>query len=218
MFQRHPFTLVSTQPAEFVIQAQDGFTKALHLAASRNPGGRFRAAIEGPYCVAPKTRGYDKVILIAGGTGVTFTIAMALDWARRHRMLKQRNTLDFVWVVRNKACLEWFDAELLELRARLGVSISLFVSGATSSNREKSASPSIVQHLKESADSFSSVHLPSSREEGHEKMAHGPSNLVPASSRTAVNDFSIGRPDLAMLIANAVSGLAVQDRVLVAGW
>jgi hypothetical protein len=37
LFQRHPFTLISTQTAEFVVHAQDGFTKALHLAARRNP-------------------------------------------------------------------------------------------------------------------------------------------------------------------------------------
>lgn len=215
--QRHPFTLVSTQPAEFVIQAQGGFTKALHLAACRNPGGTYRAAIEGPYCVVPNTQGYDKVMLIAGGTGATFTVAMALDWARRHRTSQQRSTLDFVWIVRNKTSFGWLDVELSELRSRAGVNVALYVSGADSKTGEKAGSPSTIQPFSESASSLSSVYHSSSTSDGHEKMAYELTRQPIQSSGAVPENFRSGRPELSSLIKDAVSEMAVDDRVLVTG-
>ncbi|RZJ37912.1 MAG: acyl-ACP--UDP-N-acetylglucosamine O-acyltransferase, partial [Chryseobacterium sp.] len=52
-FQRHPFTLVSADPVEFVIKARDGFSKALHSKAQEFPNGKFRASIDGPYGQVP---------------------------------------------------------------------------------------------------------------------------------------------------------------------
>ena len=101
-WQNHPFTLLASQPAEFVIAGRDGFTRALHEAACRTgPKSKFRAAIEGPYGRVPDVRKYDKVVLVAGGSGATFTIALALCWARNLRSRKHKSTLDFVWVVRS---------------------------------------------------------------------------------------------------------------------
>ena len=102
LFQAHPFSLVSNQPAEFVIKAQSGFTRDLYNAACKNPGAKFRAAVEGPYGQVPDAKGYDKVIVIAGGSGATFAFSMALAWARERSATHARGTLDFVWTVRNK--------------------------------------------------------------------------------------------------------------------
>ena len=101
-FQTHPFTLVSNHPAEFVISAQDGFTKSLHELAVRNPKGKYRAAIEGPYGHVPKTMDYDKVLLIGGGSDATFTLALAMDWMKRNRNAVDKKALEFVWAVKNK--------------------------------------------------------------------------------------------------------------------
>lgn len=219
MLQRHPFTLVSTQPASFVIQAHDGFTKALHLAACLNPGGKYHAAIEGPYCVVPDTRGFDKVVLIAGGTGATFTVAMALEWARRHRMSKQRSTLDFIWTVRNKDAFGWLDVELAELKARLGVSVSLYVSGQTSTMDEKTGSSSTLDLSSKTASSLSSVQLPASTspDEDLEKMTIETSTQSAITQGPTVKEFESGRPDLPSLVKRAVSRLEIDDRVLVIG-
>jgi len=102
--QNHPLTLLSSHPAEFVVVARDGFTKSLYEAACDGAGAKtkFRASVEGPYGQVPGARRYDKVILVAGGSGATFTLALALDWARRLRARKHRSTLDFVWVVKTR--------------------------------------------------------------------------------------------------------------------
>lgn len=218
LLQRHPFTLISTHPATFVIQAQEGFTKALYLAACRNPGIKYRASIEGPYCVVPNTRGYEKVLLIAGGSGATFTIAVALEWARRYVRSKQRGTLDFVWIVRDKACLEWLDGELLELRASSGVSISLYVSGADSRPDEELPSSNTFRSLRRSSVSSSSVELQSWSSDEHEKLLCDSSSSQRTSSALELPEsFKKGRPDLLSLVQDAVSGLKQDDRLLLIG-
>jgi len=102
LIQTHPFTLCSNEPAEMVIHGRDGFTKALHAAASAQPGMKLRAALEGPYGHVPDAREYDKIVLLAGGSGITFTLAIALDWARHVRMRKHKSTLDFIWTVKSR--------------------------------------------------------------------------------------------------------------------
>ena len=98
-FQTHPFTLVSSSPAEFVASGQNGFTKELHQLALRDPKAKRRAAIEGPYGHVPAVADFDKVLLIAGGSGATFTFALAMDWMKRHASRKR--LLDFVWTIKN---------------------------------------------------------------------------------------------------------------------
>lgn len=102
IFQTHPFSLLANNPAEFVITARDGFTRDLYEIACATPGARFRAAFEGAYGHVPEARIFDKVVLIAGGSGATFTLALALDWARNIRLRKHRSTLEFVWTVKSK--------------------------------------------------------------------------------------------------------------------
>jgi predicted ferric reductase len=101
-FQTHPFTLVSSNPAEFVIDARDGFTKELHRLALEKPKAMRRAAIEGPYGNLPSTLDFDRVLLIAGGSGSTCTLAIAVDWLRKNKHSDSNKVLDFVWAVKNK--------------------------------------------------------------------------------------------------------------------
>ena len=101
LLERHPFTLTSTQPAQFVVKAHDGFTKDLYNAACKNPRAKLRAVVEGPYGQVPDARAFDKVILVAGGSGATFAFAMALDWTKQWRASGDNTTLSFTWVVKN---------------------------------------------------------------------------------------------------------------------
>lgn len=101
-FQTHPFTLMSSDPAEFVIDARDGFTKELHRLALENPKTKRRAAIEGPYGNLPSANDFDKVLLVAGGSGITYTLATALDWVRKNKYSRDNKVLDFVWAIKSK--------------------------------------------------------------------------------------------------------------------
>jgi len=64
--ETHPFTIVSTNPLEFVVSAYDGFTRDLHEYALKNPGKDLRASIDGPYGCVPDLTLFTKVIFIAG--------------------------------------------------------------------------------------------------------------------------------------------------------
>lgn len=101
-FQTHPFTLLANDPAEFVIASRDGFTKHLHDAAYAYSDMKFRAALEGSYGDFPDPRKFDRTVLVAGGSGATFTLALALQWARSVRLRKHKSRLDFVWTVKRK--------------------------------------------------------------------------------------------------------------------
>jgi predicted ferric reductase len=78
--ETHPFTIVS--------------------CASRNPGTKLRASCDGPYGTLPKFSNFDHVILIAGGSGASFTFGVALDLVRRANVSTGGPIIHFIWVVR----------------------------------------------------------------------------------------------------------------------
>ena len=101
--ETHPFTVVSTNPLELVVSAQDGFTKDLLLFASQNPGTKLRASCDGPYGTLPKFFNFDHIILIAGGSGASFTFGVALDLVRRASSSIKMPIIHFIWVIRERS-------------------------------------------------------------------------------------------------------------------
>ncbi|SMY18926.1 unnamed protein product [Zymoseptoria tritici ST99CH_1A5] len=211
MFQRHPFTLVSTEPAEFVVQARDGFTKELYHTACRNPGVKFRAALEGPYGVVPNTHEFDKIVLVAGGSGATFTLALALDWARRRRTPKDLSSLDFIWTVRDKTSLDWLETEIAELHTRSRVNVFLHVSGNGERDRGSSSNEVDPRFIIEDEKIERSKTIDAEKS----TIRHTKNSKSTSSSITI--SYDIGRPNLASAVRMAMFGLKAEDRVLVAG-
>ena len=103
----HPFTIVSTNPVEMVIAAQDGFTKDLHTYAVNNSGKEIRAGLDGPYGYVPDFAAFTRVLCIAGGSGASYTFGAALGLARRLGM-GARILVNFVWVVRGLGIVPYF--------------------------------------------------------------------------------------------------------------
>jgi NAD(P)H-flavin reductase len=99
--ETHPFTLVSSDPAEFVVHARDGFTSAIHQYAKNFPGETLRCSLNAGYGKLPDFKSYDSVLLIAGGSGASFTFAVALDLSRNPGPCPSGSII-FVWVVRNQ--------------------------------------------------------------------------------------------------------------------
>jgi hypothetical protein len=126
-----------------VVAAHDSFTNDLHSYAVKHPGAILRASIDGPYGQLPNlSKVADKVILVAGGSGATFTFGVALD------MIKKlgdpaKPTIEFIWTVKEEGiytsplfhmhdninfrteALSWFSKELMELQACPRVTIAL---------------------------------------------------------------------------------------------
>ena len=104
LIETHPFTIVSATPTslDLVIAAYDGFTNDLHQYAVKSPGVSLRASIDGPYGALPNfAKVADKVILIAGGSGASFTFGVALDMIKK--VSDSSNlSIDFIWTVREQ--------------------------------------------------------------------------------------------------------------------
>lgn len=201
LIQRHPFTLVRNEPhAEFVVKARDGFTRDLYNAACKNPGIKLRAAVEGPYGNVPDAKKFDKVVIIAGGSGITFAMSQALHWAKKRRTPKDKSSMDLIWSVRRRKNFEWFRDELADLNTNDRVNLNLYVSG-----------PSHEQYVTE---------LPSFSTGDTEKVTITELKS-PISSRTSsesvLRDSYVGRPDVEMIIKYAVESQPPENRVLVLG-
>lgn len=98
-FESHPFTIAASAPVEFVVNSYDGFTRDLHAYAVRNPGARLRASVDGPYGTVPDPLAFDKVVLIAGGSGATFTFGLVANMLERMGP-GAKNDIVFIWSVK----------------------------------------------------------------------------------------------------------------------
>ena len=98
-FETHPFTIHGSSPLEFTVQARNGFTSDLYKYAAAHPGAAVRASIDGPYGTFPDPMEFDKIVLIAGGGGATFTFGLAINVLERMDEDSPKNIV-FVWSVR----------------------------------------------------------------------------------------------------------------------
>jgi predicted ferric reductase len=100
LLETHPFTLVSNSPSEFLIREYDGFTSSLVKAARQNPGKAWRCSVDGGYGQVPDFKRFDRVVLVAGGSGATFTFSIASSIVREWKARGTTVQIDFIWVVR----------------------------------------------------------------------------------------------------------------------
>ncbi|TQV93913.1 Ferric reductase-like transmembrane component [Cordyceps javanica] len=219
-FETHPFTISAMNPLEFVVTAHDGFTKDLHELAASQPGVEFGASVEGSYGTFPKPSRFDHVVLIAGGTGASFTFGAAFN-ALKQLNGRRETKIMFVWTVRHRSILSWYASHLETLSKDGRVSVHIFVT--------------------KGRDNSGSSEYPT-RETGKGRMddfAMSPSssraNASSASSMsgdaekniTTVVDFDMNsysgipitwkRPDVPGMIRGVVSGATRKQSVLVMG-
>lgn len=103
--ETHPFTIVSTNPLEVVLSSYDGFTRDLSSLASRMPGIMLRASCDGPYGVRPNFAKFDTVILVAGGSGASFTVGVAINLVRTLSSDAAGPVIHMIWAIRNEGKL-----------------------------------------------------------------------------------------------------------------
>ncbi|KAK7695500.1 hypothetical protein QCA50_000136 [Cerrena zonata] len=127
-FEAHPFTIASIPHAldgtngtkekevSFIIRGRDGFTGRLRDHAVGNAGqSTVPAYIDGPYGCPPDLTQYSTCILIAGGSGVSYTLPLLLNLvhkARAGNLSTQR--VIFVWAVRDAEHLKWISKVITE--------------------------------------------------------------------------------------------------------
>ncbi|KAF7985874.1 hypothetical protein HWV62_43742 [Athelia sp. TMB] len=124
-FEAHPFTIASIdspllsegesekelgasapywKELVFLIQARGGFTKRLRESALE--GKPVKVFVDGPYGPSPDLGKYDTSVLVAGGTGVSYTLPVLLDIVQRAREGTTNCTkVVFIWAMRDLS--EW---------------------------------------------------------------------------------------------------------------
>ncbi|KAF8575567.1 hypothetical protein K439DRAFT_1398065 [Ramaria rubella] len=96
----------------FYVRMREGFTKRLRDIVEREStdGGRVRLStyIDGPYGSPPDLNAYDSVILIAGGSGISYILPLLQDIVRNSQQGKSacRSVL-FIWATRDRGDFSW---------------------------------------------------------------------------------------------------------------
>ncbi|KAI9686828.1 MAG: hypothetical protein M1820_010535 [Bogoriella megaspora] len=128
VFENHPFTIASLCSKDFpseygegyrdmvlVFKPFKGFTKkVLESALEHGPWHTYRAFIDGPYGgMRRRLEGFDHVVLVAGGSGITAVASQLLDLIKRMRDGKAvTKSIQVIWAIKRPETMEWFKEEL----------------------------------------------------------------------------------------------------------
>ncbi|KAL4807548.1 ferric reductase like transmembrane component-domain-containing protein [Aspergillus unguis] len=206
-FETHPFTIatstgsgLSSSP-EFVIRPYDGFTRDLYSLAVRKPGLSLRCSVDGGYGHIPDFMRFDRILLVAGGSGATFTFAIALGLLERLKGGSEEKRIDFVWVIRSLDCIQWFEAELAKLNESSLVNVCIYVTRDAASSEEAPGLPATATVCT------------SDMELGMYKTA------APQVTPDYDEKFTIKRrrPDIAALVKETISDCSPEDKVGLGG-
>ncbi|KAF4468407.1 ferric-chelate reductase [Fusarium albosuccineum] len=228
--ETHPFTMVATDPLEFVVAAHDGFTQTLHKYAAQNPGIKLKASVEGPYGTFPDAREYDKVVFVAGGSGASFTVGAALDILKKLSHDEEKEVV-FIWMIKNQTYLTWFSNHLETLRGDRRVSVKVYVTRAptaeidteTPPSTSVSSSSSTFVSLDPEKEALPQLKIPrlslDMEKDAFSSPIESPVSPSDDSKPDFINNVPVlyGRPNVASLVHGAVESVPADKRVLVMG-
>lgn len=135
----HPATIASTPRSHngdivLLLKSKKGLTKQLMIHADNSATALlapeagveqkvYRPLLDGPYGgKQPDMSAYDSVCLIAGSTGITFTLPILLDIAERAEAVQGRlpvRRVHLVWCLKQTSHTKWVQTELAGALARL---------------------------------------------------------------------------------------------------
>ncbi|KAI0640857.1 iron reductase [Trametes meyenii] len=154
VFESHPLTIVNAPASSscipgsaltLVARVRGDWTRAINQFATKEqerisekgeqPGVPVQVMIDGPYGGSSIDLGdYESVLLVAGGSGATFTLGLLDDIVARCVKLGRRNgektrRIEFAWCIRSYGCIQWFAPMLMEIANTVaGTSLDLHVS------------------------------------------------------------------------------------------
>lgn len=196
-FEAHPFTIASVctegvggkdsgqRDLVFIIRARSGFTKKLLEASERRQS--IPVAIDGPYGAPPRLSHYSTCILLAGGSGVSYTLPLLFDLVSQVKLGKAvAQRVIFVWVIRDRSHIDWISGLLHEVvqacPPTLQVNISIHVT--------QRSVPELPIEGNQSLDETTPI---------ENKLSIAEKSTSSLSSFQAVKILS-GRPDIAALL------------------
>ncbi|KAL6700406.1 ferric reductase NAD binding domain-containing protein [Trichoderma pleuroticola] len=223
--ETHPFTIAAMDPLEFVVSSHDGFTQDLHQYALKHPGATVKASVEGAYGTLPDASEYDRVVLVAGGSGSTFTFGMALNMLKNVASTQLEKKVTFIWMVKYESHLKWFASHLDTLAKDSRVDLELYVTRSSEEKDDETRpesmpiTPSSETDLEKSIGNVTAQPLQSSSEESVAEETDSTQNAGPVEVQPHAYQSSIkrGKPDVAALIQTIVGETPAEKRVLVLG-
>ncbi|WWC95890.1 hypothetical protein V866_002757 [Kwoniella sp. B9012] len=145
--ESHPFSIANvptemTNEAYFLVRVHSGFTKRLRTSLSSDLTTNIPLYIEGPYGYPHSLDSYSTVLLLAGGTGVTFVLGHFLQILQNLRKGKSAvKKLHLVWHIRHSEDIEWIAPLLnqgiqdsLEVQSDIEITIDIYVTKTHSSD------------------------------------------------------------------------------------
>ncbi|KAJ5670752.1 uncharacterized protein N7477_006115 [Penicillium maclennaniae] len=209
--ETHPFTLISNEPAEFLIREYNGFTRDLLKIAREEPGKVLRCSVDGGYGQIANFMKFDRIVLVAGGSGATFTFNIALHVLKECAAESIARPIDFIWVVRHAASLKWFEKELQQLQDCPWINLLIHVTRDDAPSDELSSSGSIPVAGKSEKGPLAVENI----DRGAPVIADIEKAKGEMTGQTSISVSVIrkGRPDIASLIADCLSQCSLGDRV-----
>jgi ferredoxin-NADP reductase len=140
LLENHPFTIANTfqppasregkQSLELYIKVHSGFTRRLQkMCLGENRTRTFKALLSGPWGTPPSLDRFDSLVLMATGTGISFTMAMFDSAVSKETRIRR---ISFVWVIKYRYQIDWFRGQLAQSFTRaqirgIKVNIHIFV-------------------------------------------------------------------------------------------
>ncbi|OAQ99402.1 hypothetical protein LLEC1_03122 [Akanthomyces lecanii] len=215
----HPLTICSLPDQRnggggemaFFVQPRGGLTGRLAALARKQPNNSVSVLLEGPYG-GMSTRwykGFDHTLLVAGGSGCGFTLALIESWLRVGETLETERHLEVVLATRDPEMRIWYMEELQRIAERQSVQGKTELPGVTVSFCETHD-----QNLVNRPDPGSSS--------GEEEKRAVVKNVQPADGSSTVASlfgvcFSHGRPDTKVAVNRLASIAGVTVGVAVCG-
>ncbi|TDZ31053.1 putative ferric reductase transmembrane component [Colletotrichum spinosum] len=215
MFESHPFTIVSNDRSglELVMKSHRGFTGAVGTFAAANPGRTAWGSVDGSYGSCPDTEKYDKLVLVAGGSGAAFTFGLVNRMLNRCERPKLQS-VDFYWAVRRKEHLSWFAKHLRNLaKAGPAINVTLFVTDEPSTSSSQARTGAASQYDARNREETSL--LSASKGSGYNAITGLEETSIISLEEPGLN-IRFKKMNIGAIMDKAMEEVQVNQRVLVA--
>ncbi|KAG7664394.1 FRE7 [[Candida] subhashii] len=143
ILDNHPFSIASMSSNEsnsemkFIIVPRKGLTRAHYLELDQHITTKKKVFIDGPYGGTFRdVTGFERVVLIGSGSGVTAIIPFLTYLANHISKLSKDSKpfvteyINFVWIIRKEEHIDWIRDELLQCQKLAGdaINIQIYVS------------------------------------------------------------------------------------------
>nr|VWP00772.1 AAA domain-containing protein [Ganoderma boninense] len=134
---------------EVYARVHGGITARLAAVAQSGALKTSRVLLDGPYGgFEGNLKAYDRILLLGGGSGVSFVVPLLLDLVRSFKAEETKcRKVSLVWAVRTNDGLSWFDEAISSaIKARpeeLSIDVSYYVTNASTAVADEDGSASV---------------------------------------------------------------------------